>query len=265
MVKIMKGTIMHKHVPVVDVNYSNLRGRIIKIGEIYNIEHLPLGITAFYSSGEEIELDLLDEWWIGRSIPASRQGVDNLLQNLELRTPAKLIESSYGLSLSDQYWLKPIDSDLSWEQINFFENEFSRDIGEILFGKKFEDPSQVNRKSPDNTSDGWLRKKWIIENGKRCLMKGGSGDYLQEPLNEAIASILMKRLEIPHVPYRVFYEKGEPFSICENFITPETELIPAGDIIRNFKKDNKDTEYNHLIKCCEKLGRETLQNQLIRC
>ncbi|MDR2163733.1 MAG: hypothetical protein LBO70_07340 [Clostridiales Family XIII bacterium] len=30
--------------------------------------------------------------------------------------------------------------------------------------------------SPDNTSDVWLRKKRKIIDGRRCLIKGGSGD-----------------------------------------------------------------------------------------
>jgi len=27
----------------------------------------------------------------------------------------------------------------------------------------------------DNSSDGWLKKKWIIVSGERLLMKAGSG------------------------------------------------------------------------------------------
>lgn len=38
--------------------------------------------------------------------------------------------------------------------------------------------------SPDNATDGWLKKKWEIINGKRFLIKGGN----QEPLNEVIAT-----------------------------------------------------------------------------
>lgn len=38
--------------------------------------------------------------------------------------------------------------------------------------------------SPDNTSDGWLKKKWTIIDGKRCLIKSGSAPFFQEPLNE---------------------------------------------------------------------------------
>ena len=50
--------------------------------------------------------------------------------------------------------------------------------------------------TPDNTSDGWLRKKWIIKNEKRCLIKSGSDPYRQEPFNEVIASLIMKNLNV---------------------------------------------------------------------
>lgn len=32
--------------------------------------------------------------------------------------------TKYGLSLSNQYWIKKIDQDLSWSYINFFNNDF---------------------------------------------------------------------------------------------------------------------------------------------
>ncbi len=68
-----------------------------------------------------------------------------------------LLIRCYGLSLSDQYWICPKDSNLTWEEINFFSNEFSDDIGDVLFGEK-EKANAFNFSSPDNTSDGNLKK-----------------------------------------------------------------------------------------------------------
>ncbi len=39
------------------------------------------------------------------------------------------------------------------------ENTFSDDVGNILFGQKISN-NPVSLMSPDNTSDGWLKKKW---------------------------------------------------------------------------------------------------------
>ncbi len=85
------------------------------------------------------------------------------------------------MSLSDQYWANPDSSGLSWHDVNFFENDFSDDVGKALFGNlDVQDISSLSLLSPDNTSDGWLKKKWIIDNGDRVLLKGGSGESQQK-------------------------------------------------------------------------------------
>ena len=52
---------------------------------------------------------------------------------------------------------------------------------------------------------------------KRCLIKGGSGTVQQEPYNEALASRLMERLNIPHVSYRLLVEDGYPYRHMRRF------------------------------------------------
>jgi len=158
--------------------------------------------------------------------------------------------------------MRPDDTSLDWRDVNFFENPFSNDVGEILFGHAPADRSRIDLLSPDNTSDGWLKKKWVIVDGKRLLMKGGSGDYQQEPLNELIASAIMRRLEIPHVPYTCTFENGLPYSLCETFITPQTELIPALRVWDTQKQNNNDSPYTHILRCAEMLGIPHVQTAL---
>ena len=85
----------------------------------------------------------------------------------------------FALSLSDQYWLNPAEQPLEWRKVNFYHNDFSEDVGNILFGQIPERDS-IDLVSPCNTSDGWLKKKWKILNGQRVLVKGGSGMAQQE-------------------------------------------------------------------------------------
>jgi len=246
---------MHKNIPVVELSISEYSGSIEKHGIVHNFAHLPLGTAA--TSGKDAENIVpfeLNEWWTGRSIPASRDGIQATLEALGIYGTVLLLTKCYGLSLSDQYWICPKDSGLRWETVNFFHNDFSKDIGEILFGHEPADSAHLNLMSPDNTSDGWLRKKWIIADGKRCLMKGGSGVFKQEPFNEVIASAIMRRLNIPHIPYTLTVDNGKPYSLCENFVTPDTELIPAGRVIKGFKKNNRDSHFAHLLRCVETHG-----------
>ncbi len=187
-----------------------------------------------------------------RSIPASRQGVENLLETLNIRTTKTLLDKSYGLSLSDQYWICPKNSNLKWDDINFFQHVFSEDVGNLLFDMEY-DEKNVNLISPDNTSDGWLRKKWKIIEDKRVLIKSGSGATQQEPYNEVFTTEICERLNIPHVPYSLMNQGDYPYSVCEDFITPETELISAWYVMRTRKKQNHISIYQHYIDCCDEL------------
>jgi len=251
---------MHKSIPVVDIEILSDTGRIVKLYNLQAPEHLPLGVKT----KDGMSRKAMDDWWSGRSIPASRSGLDDALRSIGISSPALLLEKCYGLSLSDQYWLCPKDARIDWEKINFFQNDFSKDMGEILFGREPADPEHVSLMSPDNTSDGWLRKKWIIADGKRLLMKGGSGVYQQEPFNEVIASAIMRRLGIHHVNYSLTTDESKPYCLCENFITPDTELIPAWRILQTQKKPNDRSVWEHFLTCCKALGIPDVEDALAK-
>ena len=246
----MKCTLMHKRMKVAELELDAATGFMQRIGTIYAPEHLPVGVPVRRGVADRAALN---EWWTDRSIPAGRSGVREALEALEISSTKMLLVRCWGLSLSDQYWICPEGSDLTWDSINFFENDFSEDIGDILFGEN-KKKDALDFSSPDNTSDGNLKKRWKIIDGKRCLIKGGSNPFRQQPFNEVIAAWLMERLDIPHVQYSVVWNKGAPYSVCEDFITENTELVPAWRILKTRKKDNNTSVYQHFTACCEALG-----------
>lgn len=242
--------LMHKDIPVIKIRLDSASGVISSVGEIYQERHLPVGVSAHQGN---VDRKGLNEWWRGRAIPASRDGVKDFMQKLHIADTQILTEKSMGLSLSDQYWVRQAESQITWAEVNFFENAFAGDVGDLLFGKEV-GREQISLMSPDNTSDGWLKKKWMILEGKRCLLKGGSGAVCQEPYNEVIASRIMRRLGISHVPYTIVEEDSYPYSLCEDFITPQTELVSAWYIMQTRKKQNHVSVYRHYLDCCEALG-----------
>ncbi|MFR3251339.1 MAG: excisionase [Eisenbergiella sp.] len=241
--------LMHQDTNVIQLTLDQTTGAIASVGTLFCKEHLPVGIPVRRGIADR---SALNDWWIGRSIPASRSGIRHLLDELHISAPQKLLEKCFGLSLSDAYWIRPADTLMKWADVNFYENPFSEDVGDILFGGGT--PAKLSLLSPDNTSDGWLRKKWIIENQKRYLVKGGSGTLHQEPYNEVIASRIMERLGIPHVRYELRMLDGLPYSICEDFITPDTEYIPAWYLMHTFRKPNHISLFTHYMECCRTLG-----------
>ncbi|MBQ4513106.1 MAG: hypothetical protein II969_08935 [Anaerolineaceae bacterium] len=245
----MKCELMHRQISAAEIEIDSDSGFITKIYSVSAPEHLPLAVT---DKGGKLDRSALNRWWLERSIPATRSGLRDALNLMDIDDSKQLLARCYGLSLSDQYWVKPESSGLSWKTINFFENPFSEDIGDALFGKKKHDVFSYN--SPDSTSDGNLKKRWKIINGKRFLLKGGTDPFRQQPFNEVVASEIMDRLEIPHVPYTVTQIDGQPYSLCEDFIAPETELVPAARIIQVKKKRNEVSAWQHFVDCCEMLG-----------
>ena len=246
----MKCTLMHRRIEVAKLELDDETGIIRKIEAVMSAEHVPVGVPV---KNGIIDRGELNKWWTDRSIPASRSGVREALETLNLNDTKILLVRCFGLSLSDQYWICPAGAELIWEKINFFDNSFSDDMGDVLFGKpkKNED---FDFSSPDNTSDGYLKKRWKIINGKRCLIKGGSNLERQQPFNEVIASKIMDRLNINHVSYNIIWEDGEPYSVCEDFVTRDTELVSAWRIMQTQKKDNSTSVYQHFVNCCKSLG-----------
>lgn len=247
----MQCTLMNKNTPVVELLIDDDTAAIIKVIKALELSYLPIGID--YKTGIPNKKEM-NEWWFGRAIPASRSGIREALEKLDVSHTEQLLAKCYGLSLSDQYWIKPMDSSLEWSNINFFENAFSDDVGNILFGQPTENEN-IDLISPCNTSDGWLKKKWKIMNGKRCLIKAGSNPYMQEPLNEVFATKLQERLGCNnYVSYQMLWEGGMPYSVCENFITINTELVNAVSINKSMKKRSQNSSYDHFIQASEKLG-----------
>ena len=241
-------TLMHLNQKVVDLIFDD-KGYIRAAATVYDVNHLPVG--SLDDKGN-LSFSKLSEWWNERSIPLSRSGIQDVFDKLNIANSQPLLLKCFGLSLSDQYWIKPKSQDMSWEVVNFFNNEFSEDVGELLLGGRLK-KKDLDLSSPDNTSIGNLKKRWKIIDGKRILIKGGSNPFRQEPYNEVVASKVADVLGIPHISYSLKEIEGYPYSICEDFIKEDEDLVPAYLINKTLKKNNNDSNYTHLLKCSKTL------------
>ena len=87
-------------------------------------------------------------------------------------------------------------------------------------------------------------------------MKAGSGPFQQQTFNEVIAFQKWQIAWESHTFPTPCYGMMEfSYSVCEDFVTPDTELIPAWRVrCKTQKKDNQTSVYQHYRNCCEKLG-----------
>ena len=240
-------SLMHRDDPVCAISIDTVSGAILRASKPVNPELLPLGGS--------IDSAMLKKWWQRRAVPVGQGKIQRILEQMGIATPQEYLVKNLGLSLTDHYWIKPLDMELGWEDINLFTNDFRDPVGDMQFGLTCDAVLDLpaNAFSPSSSTQGDLRKKWIIADGKRCLVKGNHGGNSQESLNEIAAALLhQKQGRVPYVSYSTMRlgDNQQIYCVCESFTSDAVELIPAIDIVESKKKDNAVSMYEHFIHVC---------------
>ena len=252
-----KMTLMHKDSPIVDIEFAN--GRPKSADNLRDINKLPVkeqlrpfGINQDTASQltptQSINLNhFVMNWLSGRCIPKGRPNLDLCLQKCGAETPEELMCKTLGLSLTDNYWLKPQNANITWKDVNLRENGFSPDVGDMLINAETNRP-HMNLYSPDATTVGEDAKRWVYENGEAYLMKTNPS-YEQVAYNETVSSLIAQKLGLRCAEYSV--EKGTistkyingsilesecTFSKSKNFCKPNREYFPAMYLPEGYKK-----------------------------
>lgn len=257
--------LMHRDDPVCMVSIDPISGAMLRVSQKKVQELLPLG--------GKIDTEMLRKWWQRRAVPMSQGKIQRILEQMGITTPQEYLVKNLGLSLTDHYWIKPLDMDLGWQDINLFTNDFRDPVGEMQFDEQaaiLELPE--NAFSPSSSVQGELRKKWIIMDGKRCLVKGNHGSNSQESLNEVVATQFHKKqARQPYVTYTTMRlgDNSQIYCVCESFTSDTVELIPAIDVVDSKKKSNATSLYEHFIQICadhgldESVTRSFLEYQIL--
>lgn len=255
----MKCILMNKNVKVLSALYDEATAVFTEVYDVYNIDYAPYILKGFYKENNINDASFrtnLSEWFSSRGIPKWRDKLDILLHRLNINAPNELLNKSFSLSLSDQYYIKPYDLDIRYEDINFFDNDF--DYSEFLEASLSKNSNILvnasSLKSPNNTTDGMLKKAWIIENNVRYLLKSGYKNELLQPFNEVLASEICKRLGFNHVEYTLDIYKDVIVSKCPCFINKETELITCHQIRNNMERHNNINDYEDYINLLQENG-----------
>ena len=124
--------LMNKNVPVLAFEYDLGAHIATRITRVENPEFAPIGM---FDRRGEVSKHELNYWWRHRAIPASRAQIDRLLENLKLDSTLELAEKSFGLSLSDRYWINDEDDPKTWTTISPTTWVFSR-LDRIRAGRR---------------------------------------------------------------------------------------------------------------------------------
>lgn len=208
------------------------------------------------------EPNYLKKWWDDRSIPLSRGKVDQMLKEKGLLDGKQYLLNNLALSLTDYYWIKPVESNYTWKQVNLFDNPFKDDMH--IFKKN-------NGKAfftPNSSLQGDLEKTWLIMNDDRVLVKSNHNECSQESINEVIATMFHKKQGYKnYVKYNLIELKGTEYKYacyCKAFTNNKVEFVSAYDLLTSEKKTNDISDYEFLIKLAVKHGinEKQLRNDL---
>ena len=243
--------LMHKDDVATTVTIDDVTGAMLRVAPQTQPELLPLG-------GRKSP-DELRGWWQRRAVPVSQGIVQRYLEQMGLPTPQAYLVRNLGLSLSDHYWIKPVDAALSWSDVSLFSNDFRDPVGALSFTQPAGDlpVAHASSYSPGSSLQGDLKKAWIISDGKRMLVKGNHGANSQESLNEVAATLLHRKQDrmsyAAYLPYRL-EDAAQYGCICEDFCSETLEFVPAIDVVQSEKKDNATSVFEHFIRVCEAHG-----------
>lgn len=179
----------------------------------------------------------LAHWLKHRAIPKNRAYVNAFLSKcgLSANRPMDVIAVCKGLSLNDSYWIADEKETRSYDQVNLYENRFSRLLAQLAFTGYGSSVRSSFASSPEFTTNGMLPKCWRRIDGRVYLYKGatsGASNTGNEPFSEKYAYLVGRQLGFDVVPYSLAHWKGHLCSACEIFTSKEISYLPVGRLVR---------------------------------
>ena len=238
-------TLMRKNEEVMMLQIGE-DGNIVKLGKKENMALLPLQNRTSPKG--------VIEWWRDRAIPIKQGKIEKILRDNGIETTGIYLTHNLGLSLTDYYWIRPLGSNLTWEKVNLFDNDFKENL---LLGKIKMGDDEVEEYHPNSSLQGNLEKTWIIDGGIRKLVKGNHDVYSSESINEVIISEAIKAQGRTVTGYSLLHIDGKDYDfgcVSNLFTSQKKELVPAYAVMTSELKPNNLSGYEHFINVCDKNG-----------
>ena len=218
-------------IEVLQCEYSEESHSVIEVTEIRNEKHVPIGTRKNGS----LSLKRLNYWYVRRAIPGYRVGLNTLLSRLSVSSPMDLVEFTHAVSVSDTYWIKKENEELSWDEVSFFRHSFDQEgFARAIFSPINNKAPDSARLTPNNNTAGFHRKAWMKRNGSLSLLKGGYPFYQMEPVNEWLAGMVADNIGADCLPYTTEVYENNLVSVCAAFTDEHTDLVTAEMILMEY-------------------------------
>ena len=150
-------------------------------------------------------------WCASRVLSLDRKYAKEILNSIGMaqavtdRDRAKISLSYHCVSLTDIYWVKKSDEEISYEKINLYDNSLNEAVVELSLRGK---PMTVTNQelAPDLSTKGCFPKAWIRRGKDFILLKDGGDDAVKK---ELLASRLCQCFDFKQVRYKEGFYDGQ--------------------------------------------------------
>lgn len=177
----------------------------------------------------------LSAWVENRSSAKHRSHVNKILEMCGGKTKSGFIALTHCLSLTDTLWVKSDRENISWAQLNLYENKFDEVISKLSFDGNGLFGIQMSTTSPELTTDGAYDKCWLNEKDGTHLIKTGSDGARNtglEPYGEVLASQVFEKI-CNSVKYTLRKYDGRVVSDCKLFTNQDFGYKPISLFLKN--------------------------------
>jgi hypothetical protein len=207
-------------------------------------------------------------WVEGRNYAKHKTHLKKWLKEWQIDTVGGFLDVTHALGINDCLWVKKAGSDLEWEKINLYNNEFS-DVAQHtafdtgLYGLQLSSTDVSSVVSPEFTSEGTCPKCWKVENGQIYLYKAaysGASNVGKEPYSEYISSSVTRQiLGEKCIPYDLTMLNDFLCSKCELFTNENYGYVPFS----RFIDANRKYTLNDVLEICAGMGYERECREMI--
>ena len=201
--------------------------------KIYLEEFMPYNLYL-ESVGDDIEirvqnLDNFYYWCASRVLSLDRAYAKEILNSIGAtqattdRDRAQIALSYHCLSLMDIYWTKAEDEQISFEEINLFENHLEKAFIDVSLRGKQLTIHNSHLIADDLATHGCFPKAWIRKDNTFWLMKDGGIAVVE---NELLASKICRCFAVNQVFYEEDYYDGQKVSVSRIVTSPAVSIVP---------------------------------------
>lgn len=217
----MKYYLMNKTTPLVKFETVASLG----VTEITNESILSNNVPIGYSN--------IATWVDHRNYAKHKEHMKKWLKEWGIDTVDGFLQITHCLGLNDSLWVKPVDSNLKWENVNLYDNMFT----DVACKTAFESGLfglQLSTTTPEFTTDGTFPKCWIKDkSGTHILKQGlsGASNVGLEPYCEYVSSNIANRIFENVIAYDLVKYKDRLCSKCELFTSKAVGYVPFGRFV----------------------------------